>query len=255
VGFLRHSGPKRRKVGFFTSLFLVLYLLPHSILTGQNKPLAPGNTSCYLNHIVDSVCGVSDKLLHGPIYANKISQAEGHPFYYNSYPAYSALYLGEDTYYNELFKYDIVSGRLIIKKPISQYATVEVLLQNYLIDSFLIDTAVFIKASHVFSDDSPDGFLERIISGGITLYVKYRKEYRNVRSGIKPFGEYRPLEPMIFMKHHNMIINISGRGDFIDLFGPNKKYVRKYMRKNKMKYSDLSNSGLVKLFAYCGQFL
>lgn len=131
-------------------------------------------------------------------------------------------------------RYDIYTDELIT--PISNVTVLR--LNKEMIDSFTLN---FQNKAYKFINITNDslkglkGFVNVLIAGKTSLYVKYRKEIA-VLAVENKYDLFYPVQKLYFMK--DGVLNlISGKREFLSLLDEYKVQIRSYIKKNRLRIS------------------
>ncbi|MCF8229488.1 MAG: hypothetical protein K9G58_10420 [Bacteroidales bacterium] len=232
-------------------LIILLVFVKQSGIIAQHTRLNQ-NASVYNVLLVnsDSLYGANDKLVNGSLYDPLHSMAAGHPYYpKESFQVGDIAVLGE-IFTGEKIKFNIELQKLVLKKLISKGATTEILLNNTLVDSFSIRNKKFINLFFLPLADSLQGFAEVIFDGEFGFYAYHKKILKDDYTRKTPYGRYQELSPRYFLIMNQNVKTIRKKRDFLKIFKGQRKEIRKFMKKQNIKYKNASSSELARILKY-----
>ncbi len=215
-----------------------------------------------------------DLLVNGRLYIPVHYKAQGNPYYIEDYWMLATFYTMGEVYDNQIVKFNIESGKLILNTEADdKYYNIELNTQN--IDSFKIDQIKTLfpfnnknkndydlirniikqKADYPFNYKTfisiDNNFYQEIFVGKSTLLKKYEKEFKNNYTEHNHFGLYTNQKFIYFIYNNNVLSEVNTKKQFINFFKIHQKEIRKYLLKNKINYRKASDEVLFKLMLYC----
>ena len=85
------------------------------------------------------------------------------------------------------------------------------------------------------SINSLPGYVNVLYEGGISLYIKYRKEILSL--AVENKYDLFNLVNKVFVRKDGEVIKVDSKGELLKLFGDQKHQVRSYIRSNKLRVS------------------
>lgn len=226
----------------FIIFFLAFFINP--IFGQENKELKKIITE------TNNYYGPSDLLYLGEMYEPSNPNAKGDPFLIPRYlPA--TLTIKNNVFESISTKYNIETDQLL---AMSKTATGEIVLINLKenwVDNFTLDHHYFVNIIQYQPNLDLKGYYELVFSGEKNLFIKYSSSFINTYSNATPQGFYSTVKRRMYLSEANNFILIKNKKHFLNLYAKNKNEIKKYMRKNKIKFSNASSIQLNKLMQYC----
>lgn len=205
----------------------------------------------YLNKIY----GNNAILNNGPIYYNLEPKAKGNQFLTTNYIK-GNLYINNSLFNNLNLKYNIHQDNLMIKVDIDSNITQQVTLSSAYIDSFNLSSLQFIHSRYMnFNDSVSPGYYAKLFSGKVQLLKRVYKEFINVHNEIYPYGYYTDIKTKYYILFNNELHHIDKKKDLYHIFRSDKIVIKKYIKKNKIKFRKLTDVELIGTIKYCNEFL
>ncbi len=218
-----------------------------------------------------------DLLINGRIYIPVHYKAQGNPYFEKDEWMLATLYTMGEIYTNQVVKFNIESGKLILNTRVrNRYYNIELNTQN--IDSFKISS---LNTLFPFNDKNKDDydlirkiitqtknktsdykvfisigndFYQKIYSGNYSFLKKFEKEFKKIYTEQNHFGLYTNQKFSYFIYANSGLTEVNTKKQFFNFFGVHRKDVRKYMLKNKINYRKASDDVLSELMIYCNSF-
>jgi len=219
-----------------------------------------------------------DLLINGRLYIPVHYKAQGNPYFEKDEWMLATIYTMGEVYENQIVKYNIESGRLILNSQVqNKYYNIELNTQN--IDSFKV---VSLNALFPFNNKNKDDydFIRKIISqannrllnykvfisigddfyqkiyfGKFTFLKKFEKEFKNIYTEHNHFGLYTNQKFIYFIYDDSVLTEVNTKKQFINFFGIHRKDVRKYLLKNKINYRKTTDDVLFQLMIFCNSLI
>lgn len=223
-------------------------------LTTEVKAQEEPTTKHYLNEIVmhtDSLLGADDELVNGKIYIQENLLAAGHPFFQSAHWQTGNVTINGKVYDGLFLKYDIQSDELILKAERKRGGATVVSLNNEFVEEFIIEDRHFVNSMGFDVKGIQTDFVELLHSGSFIFFVSYTKSYNNDYNTKTPYGSYGKTTTSYFIFQDHQLSYISSKKALLKFFEPFKKKIKKFMKKNKIKYSKASYGQLQHLMQYC----
>jgi hypothetical protein len=173
-------------------------------------------------------------LFNGRIWRNLYFMIKDHQFLFSKEYLPATVTINGNTFNNIDVRYDIFSDELIT--PVSNLTVLK--LNKEMIDSFTLN---FQNKAYKFINITNDslkglnGYVNVLVAGKTSLYVKYRKEIANLAVDNK-YDLFYPVQKLYFIK--DGVLNlISGKREFLNLLDDYKVQVRSYIKKNRLRIS------------------
>jgi hypothetical protein len=215
----------------FLELVLIIILFTRLPLSGSSTTDTEsiGYLSTQQDTLVDNQI-----LFNGRIWRNLYFMIKDHQFLFSKEFLPATVTLNGNTFNDIEVRYDVYSDELLT--PTSNVMVLQ--LNKEMIDSFTLN---FQNKAYKFVNITNDslkglkGYVNVLITGKTSLYVKYRKEIAALAVENK-YDLFYPVQKLYFMK--DGVLNlISGKREFLSLLDDYKVQVRSYIKKNRLKIS------------------
>ena len=231
--------------------WFVLVLLPFSIISAQEQKT---NFSKSLSEIIDFtelVYGTDDILVNGQPYALKLSDVKGHPFFGDGSWSKENLVVKGKIYNNIELNYDIESDKLILNAKHNKNSFIKIELSDKVIDSFNLKNHHFINSAQLKNNITEAVYFEQVYNGSFYFLIMHNKILNSAYYDTPPFGKYTDMQSVYYIYKDGEMKRLLRKKSFLKYFKKDKKSIRKFMRKNKIKYKKASNVQLNTLMKYC----
>jgi len=176
---------------------------------------------------------------------------ENHPYYRSDKPLHGFVILSGKRFDNVQIQYDIFEEYLILEYQERSGRFNKIILNPATTDAFQLDGDYFEKLT---LDKKGLLFYQVIKENGATCYIHYRMNLRNVKDAIRGnqntqyFSTRKRTYYLFFDGEFNSFRN---RLSYASLFsGVTKKEIRKFMRHNKIRFSDATPEELAGLLEF-----
>ncbi len=215
-----------------------------------------------------------DLLINGRLYIPVHYKAQGNPYFEKDEWMLASLFTMGEEYDNQIVKYNIESGKLILNTKVqNKYYNIELNTQN--IDSFKIASLnslfpfnsknkddfdlirqIVNQANNKLDDykvfiSVNNNFYQKIYSGKYTFLKQFEKEFKKVYTEQNHFGLYTDQKFNYFIFNNNELTEVSTKKQLLNFFDDYRKEVHKYLLKNKINYRKASDDVLFKLMVFC----
>jgi len=218
----------------------------------DNDPDITGNLRSIILH-TDSLLGADDELVNGKIYIQKNLLAEGHPFFLTNAWQEAAIIINGKLHDGLFLKYDIHADELVLKAERKRGGASVIALNNEFVESFYLKDRHFINSMGFDVKGIDTDFVEPLYQGSFIFFVSYKKSYNNDYNTKTPYGSYGKTTTSYFMLQDHQLSYISSKKAMLKYFEPYKKKIKRFMKKNKIKYSKASFGQLHNLMQYCDE--
>ncbi|MCD4696583.1 MAG: hypothetical protein K8S16_10125 [Bacteroidales bacterium] len=221
------------------------------LLLSQDTPLEIYRNEAELFNYTEKIYGSNDLLVNGQIYIPTKSQALGHPYFNSNDWANGMLFIAGNLFPDVVLKYDIEQDVFVLKNKNRKGGNQYISLQKGLVDTVEIEGHLFINSALILPESRNLGYVELIFRGDFLFFIKYVKQYKKVYSDTKPYGEYTRQQSVHYIYQDGRIDKLPTKKAFISHFAEHKKAIKKYFKKNKIKYNNASPRQVRKLLTYC----
>jgi len=198
--------------------------------------------------------GPNEMLENGRIYTPLHPRAKGNPYFLETSWMPGKLIVKGDIFSELKIKYNVALEQLIFKKEIeNQESHIPIILNNNFIDSFDIESHHFINLNTMPFHDKLSGFAELIYQAQLIFLVKYNKEFLNRYSQSNPYGAYSKLSSVYYIYENEKLTRLGTKRSFLKYFEPIRKEIKKFLRKNNIRFKKASNTQLKELIRYCDE--
>lgn len=212
-------------------LILIIILFTRLPLSGSGT--TDSESGSYLSSQQDTLVD-NQILFNGRIWRNLYFMIKDHQFLFSKEFLPATVTLNGNTFKDIKVRYDIYSDELLT--PVNNLTVLQ--FNKEMIDSF---TLFFQNKTFKFVNITNDslkglkGYVNVLIAGKTSLYIKYRKEIA-VLAVENKYDLFFPVQKLFFMK--DGVLNlISGKREFLSLLDDYKVQVRSYIKKNRLKIS------------------
>ncbi|MEO6902479.1 MAG: hypothetical protein ABI315_04910 [Bacteroidia bacterium] len=226
----------------FIIIFLAIFIVP--VFGQENNELKK------LISETNNYYGANDLIYLGELYQPSNPFAKGTPFFTDRYlPA--KVSIKNNVFENITTKYNIETDQLLLVAKTELGEIILITLKENWVDNFILDHHYFVNISKSQPTLNIKGYYELVFSGKKNLFIKYSNSFINTYSQLTPNGFYSKTKRRIYLSDHNNFIFIKNKKHFLNLYAKNKNEIKKYMRKNKIKFSNASSNQLNNLMQYC----
>ncbi len=235
----------------FASLLFFFFKTP--CLNAQEKGVTHQNDLQLLISKADSILGADDELINGVIYIQENLFASGHPFFLNSEWQEGSITVNSEKHDGLFLKYNINTDELILRAERKRGGTPVITLNNEFINIFYIGDKYFVNSMSFDVKGIQTDFVEQVYLGSFAFYVSYSKLFNNDYNNKTPYGSYAKTTVSYYLLQNDVITNIASKKALFKYFEPHKKDIKKFMKRNKIKYNKASSGQLRDLMHYCDQ--
>lgn len=191
-----------------------------------------------------------NEIVNGEIWSYQ-KKYVGHPFWNENIWYKGSVTYKSIKYKNVAVRYDIHDGELIIFKEVNGENRSFKLNPNFIKEFSIykpnsIDTIFFEKID--LPNLNISAVFAKVFEHKSSYYINYRKTINNVVSGAYT-GEYL-LAPQMYANVNGQFVEFDSKSDFIGLFAPRQNEIKKFMRKNRIKFKRKNPENLIPVFQY-----
>ena len=236
-------------------VWLAFVLLPFATIFAQEQRNNFDESLTKIIEYTEFVYGTDDALVNGQPYALKYREVKGHPFFGDDKWSEETLTVKGKTFHNVKLNYDIESDKLILNTKYNENSYIIIELSNEVIDSFNIQSHHFINAAQLKIDAGEIKFFEQIYKGNFSFLIKHKKILNKAYYDTPPYGRYTKMISVHYIFEKGELKKINSKKSFLKYFHKNKKEIRAFMRKNKIKYKKANHKQLQVLMKYCDNLI
>jgi hypothetical protein len=229
---------------------LLLFLITASNIQSQTSKTINKKQKPDIYEYAMEKYGTDDELINGLIYLPQNPNAKGNQFFVSDDYLKGKIYKQGVLFDDQLLKYDIENDELVLHGKVNK-SYIDILLHKSHIDSFLIADRFFINSTHLFSIDTLNKFFELIYRNNSSFLIEYYKEFRTDYNEKTPHGRYTSAKKRYFIFENNELFEVTRKSKFLRFFRQDKRDIRKFMKKNKIRYKKAQQTELKRLMEYC----
>ncbi|RLD32722.1 MAG: hypothetical protein DRI72_06495, partial [Bacteroidetes bacterium] len=140
---------------------------------------------------------------------------------------------------------------LILKAARHRGGTVVISLNNEFVDNFRLGDRYFVNATDFRVKGLQTDFVELLYHGNFDFFVGYVKLFNSNYSSKAPYGYYGKTISFYYILQDGRLTRINAKKSLLGYFEPYKKEIKRFMKKNKIKYGKASYTQLHALMHYC----
>lgn len=206
-------------------LLFTLYILITALSSG---------TGCFASDPVSNDTIDIQTLYNGRAWRNLFYKVRGDQFLFSPEFLPGSVTIHGKLFKNIPLKYDIYNDELLI---ITDQGII-IQLNKEMIEKFTLNYENQILSFRNFDADSINsltGYVNVVYEGGISLYIKYRKEILSLAVENK-YDLFNQVNK-VFVKHKGEIIRVDSKTALLKLFKDQKHQVRSFIRSSKLRVS------------------
>lgn len=236
------------------SLMLVFYFLQLPAFS-QNVSDSRFFSKTY-NKAVEQY-GPDDILVFGKLYFKLHYKPDGHPFLQNEDFLPGAVYIGNKVYSDVPLLFDIERHIFVIKAVTQDQSEKLVWLNPNRIDSVRLQGRLFIHSAHLPHELPRVGYFEIFGDDDLKLLIFHTKYYKSVRNitGDNSVGTYSKRYDVRVLFKDGELHRVTSRRNFLKAFEQDKRVLRRFMRKNRIRYRNAEARQLQSLINFCNETL
>jgi hypothetical protein len=226
-------------------------LICFSQKTGIDKTVQD-NLLKELNFKIDSFFESDFLLNNGRHYIPGFPKAKGHPYFNENKSVSGTLIIGSKLYKGIQLIYNLNQNFVICYIKTGENEELPIRLNNEVVTGFTIDNHVFVNNNTV-NGLPPNGFYEIVYENdNIKCYAKWTKKYLKIYTR-DYMGEFDSQYRTLYLIVNGVTKEIQSKIGFLNSFGERKKKVKIFMKRNKMRFSQMSNPEFCKVFQFAEQ--
>ncbi|HVM87431.1 MAG TPA: hypothetical protein VMT76_04535 [Puia sp.] len=229
---------------FFLPIFICISSFLYSQESTSTQLQASKAAVTFYRKYIDENIGLNN----GSEYVAYDFRIKGHPYFESgTLQKGNVMYCG--TLYDEIdMAYDIVEDALIILKNDDN---VRIRLAKEKIDSFLWLDHFFVRLVQDSNNKTsvPTGFYDRLYNGQIKLYARRKKIIMEKIEGNENERWFQENDAYIIHKDKSYY-PVQKESDLFNLLNDKKKEIKKYLRKNKIKFRKEKETAILAAIVY-----
>lgn len=231
--------------------FSIIVLFSSQIYAQENKKLPSASVDEIVN-FSEIMYGNDDRLICGQIYQMQHFRAKGQPYFINDTWQNGRIFIKNNLFENNQIRYNLQSNQLILKARLKNKQIRHILLNNEIIDSLYINNHLFINSS-LLEVQEENVFYEKLYVGNFTAYLKHIIEYEKETSQSSLFGKYHKVYYELYLDDSDGFKEISSLKYFLKYFEEDQKEIKKFIRRNHIRFKKLKDFQLINLLKYCDE--
>lgn len=206
-------------------LLFSLYFLINALSSG---------TGCFASNQVSGDTIDIQTLYNGRAWRNLFYKVRGDQFLFSPEFLPGSVTIHGKLFENIPLKYDIYNDELLV---ITDHGII-LQLNKEMIEKFTLNYENQVLNFRNFDPDSVNslpGYVNVSYEGGISLYIKYRKEILSLAVENK-YDLFNPVSK-VFVRKDGDIIKVDSKGELLKLFEDQRHQVRSFIRNSKLRVS------------------
>ena len=233
-----------------TSLYILVLMFFSSYAISQDSPVYLEDRES-LVEFTNSVYGSDDMLINGRIYVPQHSLAEGHPYFEIMDWINGDIYVRGRQFENQKLKFDIELDEFVLYIEDKFKRKNYLVLNHHYVDSVRLGKYLFVNTDIMPEIGKSLGYAELVYNNKLIFLVKYKKDFKKQYSESKPHGEYSKQNADRYIAENGQVEKVSSKKAFLNYFEPHKKEIKRYMKKQKIKYNKANSGALYNLLDHC----
>lgn len=241
------------RINILVWVFLILNVGIYKPANSQNSNEVTSEHVTLLSEYTAKLYGTDDILVNGRKYLPEHYNAKGDPYFLSDKWADGSIVIDGKKYDELELLYDIDIEKAILKTTINDSTDVFLVLNNDVVESFYLGSHYFLNAAkHGLGNEFP-GFVEQLYTGSFTVLTRHQKSFVSEYSKNTPNGFYASTKSTNYILNHGKLFKLSSKKSLFEYFTANKKEVKNFLRRNKIKYKRATFIQLNKLFEFCDE--
>ena len=232
-------------------LLICLFSLIYVEAMSQDKNTTSSDALTILSEYSGDLYGTNDFVVNGRSYIPDHYNAKGDPYLFSDKWVESTIVIEGKKYGNQEILYNIDTEKLILKSSQKINEEVLLVLNTEFVDAFYFGEHYFVNGYKNFPDRIFPGFVEQVYSGNFVIVIRYQKSFISNYTANAPNGFYSGTKSAIYISEEGTLKKLPTKKALLDYFLDQKKEIKKFIRKNNIKYKKANAIQLNKLFSYC----
>jgi len=232
---------------FLICLFTLIYVGAIS----QDKSTESSEAFPSFSEYIGNLYGTNDIVVNGRSYIPGHFNAKGDPYFFSDKWTESTLVIDGKKYNKQEILYNIDIEKLILKSSQKRNEEVLLVLNTEFVDAFYLGKHHFVNGAKNFPDSKFPGFVEKVYSGNFDIVIRYQKSFISNYTANTPNGFYSGTKSEIYIFKEGKLNKLPTKKALLEYFPDQKKEIKKFIRKNNIKYKQANTIQLNKLFTYC----
>ncbi len=197
--------------------------------------------------------GTDDVVVNGRKYLPAHYNAKGDPYFLSDEWIKGSLVIDGKKYEHQELLYNIDIEKVILKATINDSSTVYLVLNNEFIDAFYLGRRQFVNSKQLNLRREFPGFVEQVYAGSFTVMTRHQKSFGSNYTKNTPNGFFSSTSSVNYILKGGQLNKVPTKKSLLTYFSAQKKDVKNFMRKNKIRYKQANSTQLNKLFRYCDE--
>lgn len=236
---------------FFKTRFLQIFIICIYVVPGHAQNFLDEEQSLY-NYVREQY-KTSDVLVNGKELFPDDPRINNYPYLFTENWIAADIYIKGEVFYNELIRYNLYSDKLILQFYQNQTLPKAIVIDNQLVDSIDVNGHMFVSVDYLGYSDVDRNFVEYIDGGQIKYCIAYYKDYIRMYSNLNPYGKYSELKTNKYLFRKGKSFKVNNRRQFLRAFPDKKREIRRFLRRNNMKYKNATTSQIGTLIEFCNE--
>ncbi len=204
-----------------------------------------------LKEYTEQVYGTDDRVVNGKAYLPIHFNAKGDPYFLTDNWTESTLVINNEEYDGQETLYNIDIEKLILKTTLKSKEDVLLVLNTDFLEAFYFGEHYFVNGEKYFPNTKFKGFVEQVYNGDFKVVIQHQKSFVSQYTANSPHGFYSGTKSMIFIFDKGELKKLPTKKTMLDYFPEHKQEIKKFLRKNSIKYKKATANQLKQLFTHC----
>lgn len=235
-------------------LYLIASIIVPLNLAAQNQIFHSDSAAEDLFKIAERYYPLNDEYINGFVYPVQDSKIAGDPYFDSTNWFNGTLFINETEYKHIPLKYNLITDELILKTKTRQNIERLIVLNKAQVDSFKIESLVFIHSKNLFQQEADHKFYQ-VLCGkhpNLKILKRYEKRFIDTYSSSTPYGKYSTQKSDTYLFDGERLIVVNSENAFLGYFEKAaREPIKNYIRKWNIRYKTISVSQFNKLVDYC----
>ncbi|HKK58952.1 MAG TPA: hypothetical protein VJ937_05710 [Salinivirga sp.] len=236
---------------FFKTRFLQIFIICIYVFPAHAQNSLGEEQSLY-NYVKEQY-KTSDILVNGKELFPDDPRINNYPYLFTENWIAADIYIKGEVFYNELIRYNLYSDQLVLQFYQEQTLPKAIILDNQLVDSVDVNGHMLVSVFRLGFSDIDRSFVELIESGEMRYCIAYYKDYIRMYSTLDPYGKYSELKTNKYLFRNGKSFKANNRRQFLRAFPDSKREIRRFLRRNNMKYKNATTSQISTLIEFCNE--
>lgn len=199
--------------------------------------------------------GTSDILVNGWKYFPEHFNAKGDPYFNDLGWEKGSVETPMEKFDDLLLRYNIQMDELVLQKTLKDGKPAFVMLNPDFVKSFDIASYHFVNAGKEKLHPDLDGYVEVIYSGRLKFLARHSKMFVANYSVNSPQGSISGQNTTYYLLNGDQLNKILSKRSLFRLFPEKKKQIRKFLKKEKIRFKRANRRQQAELMKYLDEIL